>query len=228
MPQCPRPVRLLQVLWCCPRSQQEGASGWCYAGRGAGSLAPRAACFPVSSSAWPAANPGLPRHGVPLGGAQGCGFTRVHRGLSQLLHSLPVNPSSCLGTPASSLGCSQDSQSPPILPAGPLRGRTPCSCVSLHSVLTQHLQSPPSSSLTPAGPPAVQLHSDPVSLEVVRSHRLRAQCHRTVHTPLETPGATSAINLLCKSEVSRILSSSSINLLQQVRKRLRLLDDWLT
>lgn len=152
------------------------------------------------------------------------GFT----GASQLLHSLPVNPSSCLGTPASSLGCSQDSQSPPILPAGPLRGRTPCSCVSLHSVLTQHLQSPPSSSLTPAGPPAVQLHSDPVSLEVVRSHRLRAQCHRTVHTPLETPGATSAINLLCKSEVSRILSSSSINLLQQVRKRLRLLDDWLT
>ena len=64
-------------------------------------------------------------------------FTRVHRGLSQLLHSLPANRSSCLGTPATSLGCSQDSQSPPILLAGPLQGRTPCPCVS--PALNTHL-----------------------------------------------------------------------------------------
>ena len=87
----------------------------------------------------------------------------IHRGLSQLLHSLPTNRSSCLGTPAASLGCSQDSQSPPVLLLGPCKGELH----ALLSVLSRHLRSPPSSSLTPAGPPAIQLHPDSVSLEVV-------------------------------------------------------------
>lgn len=127
MPQCPCPIRLLQVPWCYPRSQQEGASGWCCAGHGGGSLSVRAACFPVSILFCLAGRPPA----LPSPGTGSLWVVhQVHRGLSQLLHSLPANRSSCLGTPATSLGCSQDSQSPPILPAGPLQGRTPCPCVS--------------------------------------------------------------------------------------------------
>lgn len=158
----PRPDSAAPGSMVLSKEPARGASGWCCAGRGAGSLSPRVARFPSSVSCLASScpsSPGLPWHWAPLGGAQGCGFT----GASQLLHSLPTNRSSCLGTPAASLGCSQDSQSPLVLLLGPCKGELH----ALFSVLTRHLRSPPSSSPTPDGPPAIQLHPDSLSLEVV-------------------------------------------------------------
>lgn len=107
---------------------------------------------------------------LALGPFGWCPGLWIHRGLSQLLHSLPTNRSSCLGTPAASLGCSQDSQSPPVLLLGPYMGELH----ALLSVLSQHLRHQL----------GLLQFSSILTLSPWRwcqSHKLRAQCHQPVH-----------------------------------------------
>lgn len=149
MPQCPRPVRLLQVCGAV-QANPEGPSGWCWLG-GEQAAWPESCllpslvfCLAGSQRSWP------PWHGVPLGGAQGCGFTRVHRPLAAPPQP-PCKSLSCLGTPAASWAVARipsRSHSPCWAPA---RENPACSCVSLHSVLTSTCVSPPSSLLRHQG-----------------------------------------------------------------------------
>lgn len=163
----PGPIRLLQVPWCCPRSHQEGPQGGAVLG-GSRQHVPKSCSLPSLRLLLPGRQlPLQPWPPLALGPFGWCPGLWIHRGLSQLLHSLPTKCSSCLGTPAASLGCSQDSQSPPVLLLGPCKGELHARVCPLLSILTQHLRSPPCSSPTPAGPPAVQLHPDSASLEVV-------------------------------------------------------------
>lgn len=146
--QCLASVWLLQVPWCCPRSQR--GRGLRVVPGGREKSGPRAACFPVLPSPG-RAGPGLPWHGS-LGWCPGLW---VHQG-SRFLAAPPqppVNPRLAWEPLQAPLGCSQDSQSPPTLPASPGEGERhahvcPCTQCSLSTA------SPPSSSPTPAGPPS--------------------------------------------------------------------------
>lgn len=141
-------VRALSGLLQVPGGQSKkptrrasgGAMGWV----GAGSLAPRAACFPslvfcpAGSQPWP-----------PLARGPLCGsglWVSGSLGL-QLLHS-PQTPRSCLGTPASSWAVARIPSRLLTPPSTGLCEERTIPCVSLHSVLTQHLRSPPLSSDT--------------------------------------------------------------------------------
>ena len=114
---------------------------------------------------WQTSSPALSWHGVPLGGSPG--FTGASLSSStaslQIAHLAwePLQPPWAVARIPSHL---------PFSLLGLCKGELHARVCPLLSILIQHLRSPPSNSPAPAGPPAVQLLSDPVSLEVVSDH----------------------------------------------------------
>ena len=114
---------------------------------------------------WQTSSPALSWNGVPLGGSPG--FTGASLSSStaslQIVHLAwePLQPPWAVARIPSHL---------PFSLLGLCKGELHARVCPLLSILIQHLRSPPSNSPAPAGPPAVQLLSDPVSLEVVSDH----------------------------------------------------------
>lgn len=185
------PCASVSARFCCPGSHG-AVQGTDWEGHrvalcwvGAGSLSPRAACFPASvvscrdGSCPPAL--ALSRHGVPLGTARGSGGARLlsprSTGASLTSATAFLQIARLAWEPLQPLwAAARKSQSPPFSLLGPCKEKH-CACVCpLLSALTLNTCDPqvlgrcphtPSNSPTPAGCLTIQLSSETVYLEVV-------------------------------------------------------------